>query len=133
MAAVKSRNTKPELRLRKALWRIGLRFFTHSGWARLSGVKLPGSPDVIFPSAKLVVFVDGCFWHGCPQHYQAPRERADFWAGKLAENRARDLRVNRELNQLGWSVLRIWEHDVKVLHLPETVDLITRMVREEVL
>lgn len=122
MRAVHSRNTGPELRLRKALWAKGIRYFTADGWSRLSGVRLPGSPDLVIPSVKLAVFVDGCFWHGCPLHYEAPQSRADFWAKKLSDNKARDATVNKELEQLGWTVLRIWEHSLRPSKLPATVD-----------
>jgi DNA mismatch endonuclease, patch repair protein len=128
MAAVKSRNTKPEIRLRRALWHSGLRFFTPDGWKRLKGEKLPGSPDIIFPAARLVVFVDGCFWHGCPIHYTLPEERREFWSGKLEENRERDRRVTQELQQMDWHVLRVWEHQTKVRNLPDTVALIRTAV-----
>lgn len=121
MAAVKSRNTKPELRLRRAIWKAGLRYFTAQGWTNLTGVFLPGSPDLIFPASRIVLFVDGCFWHGCPEHYHAPEERKGFWAAKLKENLDRDRRVSVQLREKGWDVLRIWEHDLKTGPLNEIV------------
>jgi len=113
MSAVKSRNTTPELLLRKAVWRRGGRFFTTPGWKKLTNHKVPGSPDLIFPRARLAVFVDGCFWHGCPQHYTNPDDNREFWHRKLETNRARDRAVDAKLSAEGWHVLRIWEHELR--------------------
>lgn len=73
-------------------------------------------PDFVFPKRTLAVFVDGCFWHGCPLHAVKPKQNAAFWRTKLAGNQARDRRVNRELRRLGWTVLRIWEHELTKTH-----------------
>lgn len=70
-------------------------------------------PDFVFASARLVIFIDGCFWHGCPQHGTQPKARSDFWKEKLSRNRERDRDITRRLRKRGWKVLRIWEHDVK--------------------
>jgi DNA mismatch endonuclease (patch repair protein) len=80
------------------------------GWRRKS--KLRGSPDFTFPSQKLAVFVDGCFWHGCPKHGHYPKGNAAFWRNKITRNKARDRRVTRALRAQGWRVLRIWEHEL---------------------
>jgi DNA mismatch endonuclease (patch repair protein) len=74
---------------------------------------LYGRPDFVFPADRLAVFVDGCFWHGCPKHYTRPANNRAFWERKLRANRARDRQVNRELKRLGWRVLRVWEHDLR--------------------
>lgn len=129
MAAVRSGNTKPELLLRKALWRRGLRYFTARGWKHLSGSRLPGSPDLIFLGARVVVFVDGCFWHGCPEHYSEPDDNREFWRNKLAENRSRDLRVNSELCAAGWKVLRFWEHELRRGGIDTVVTSVIQAVR----
>ena len=71
-----------------------------------------GKPDFVFPNLKLAVFVDGCFWHGCPRHFIKPRGNAAFWRKKIAANKARDRLVARTLRKLGWEVLRIWEHEL---------------------
>lgn len=113
MAAIRSKNTGPELLLRRTLWRMGLRFFTAPGWERLTGHMLPGKPDLILPSARLVVFVDGCFWHGCPEHYRAPEDNQEYWKNKLVRNRIRDEQVNQELEEAGWRVIRLWAHDLR--------------------
>lgn len=115
MSRNRGTRTGPEEMLRKALWASGLRYRIHHG--------LPGKPDVVFPARRLVVFVDGCFWHGCPIHYQAPSNNAAFWAAKIETNRNRDAEVAGQLEALGWRVMRFWEHEVKS-DLPDCVSLI---------
>ena len=105
MGRIKSRDTKPELALRRALWAIGVR-----GW-RCHRRDLPGRPDVAFGPAKLAVFVDGAFWHGHPSKYKAGQS-GEFWDRKIAENAARDRRANAELAALGWTVIRLWDFEV---------------------
>jgi DNA mismatch endonuclease (patch repair protein) len=78
------------------------------GWRRKH--RLPGRPDFVFPKQRVVVFVDGCFWHGCPVHYSEPATATEFWSAKIAGNRRRDRRVSRQLRKKGWKVLRLWEH-----------------------
>ena len=84
-----------------------------SGWRRNQAVL--GKPDFVFPKQKIALFVDGCFWHGCPKpkHSNMPRNNQEFWAKKLQANKDRDKFVNRELRKLGWSVVRVWEHELK--------------------
>jgi DNA mismatch endonuclease (patch repair protein) len=74
---------------------------------------LPGRPDFAFPARRLAVFVDGCFWHGCPRHGTLPKGNARFWREKIARNRERDREVNLELRRRGWRVIRIWEHELR--------------------
>lgn len=105
MAAIRCRDTKPELALRRLLWANGLRYRVHP--------RLPGRPDVAFVKAKLAVFVDGCFWHSCPDHCSMPASNTQFWTEKLARNVARDRSVDNQLAQLGWRVVRFWEHEIK--------------------
>jgi DNA mismatch endonuclease (patch repair protein) len=81
-----------------------------TGWRR--NQKVFGMPDFLFRRNRLALFVDGCFWHGCPKHCKIPVGNRAFWKKKFASNKARDRRVNRELRRLGWQVLRIWEHDL---------------------
>jgi DNA mismatch endonuclease (patch repair protein) len=81
-----------------------------TGWRRHQ--KVFGKPDFLFRRNRLAVFVDGCFWHGCPKHCKIPAGNRAFWKKKFAANKARDRRVNRELRKLGWRVVRIWEHDL---------------------
>ena len=87
-----------------------------TGWRR--GSKLRGKPDFVFLHLKTAVFVDGCFWHGCPKHGTKPKTRAAFWLAKITGNKARDRRVNRLLRTKGWVVLRIWEHELARKNLP---------------
>ncbi len=103
MAAVRSRGNKStERRMMKLLREHGLK-----GWRR--HLPLPGTPDFCWPKLKVVLFVDGCFWHGCPRCRRAPKSNQAFWDSKVAENRGRDRRADRALRKLGWSVLRVWE------------------------
>ena len=106
MAAVRHFDTPPELRLRRALWKLGVRYRTH-----LRGV--PGRPDLGLKGKRVAVFVDGCFWHGCPRCYVAPKRNADFWARKVRYNRARRRRVLAELKREGWTVVQVWGHEVE--------------------
>ncbi|WP_444898362.1 very short patch repair endonuclease [Microbulbifer sp. VAAC004] len=105
MSRIQGKNTKPEVVLRKALWASGLRYRIKNS--------LPGRPDIIFPRKRIAVFVDGCFWHRCPKHYQAPKTRAKFWEEKIAGNVARDIRNNKNLDERSWMVVRVWEHEIK--------------------
>lgn len=82
------------------------------GWRRHHR-KIYGSPDFIFPKAKLAVFADGCFWHGCKKHCIMPKSNKDYWSKKIARNKARDRKVNAFYGAKGWKVLRIWEHDLR--------------------
>ena len=104
MSRVRNRDTDPERRLRSALHRRGLRFRKHA--------RLPGSPDVVFASMRVAVFVDGDFWHG--YDYEKWRTGlSDFWREKIDRNRQRDATVDGALHAMGWRVMRLWEHDVK--------------------
>ncbi len=107
MQATARRDTAPELALRRELHRRGLRYRVE--------VRLPELPrrrmDIVFTKARLVVLVDGCFWHGCPQHATTARSNAGFWAAKLATNQTRDRDTDARLTAAGWTVLRVWEHE----------------------
>ncbi|MFC0533077.1 very short patch repair endonuclease [Phytohabitans kaempferiae] len=107
MRANKARDTGPERRLRSMLHRAGLRY-------RVNTRPLPGvrrTADVVFPARRVAVFVDGCYWHGCVDHYRPARINDAFWREKIAENRARDRETNQLLADAGWTVVRIWEHE----------------------
>ncbi len=82
-----------------------------SGWRRNQAVI--GKPDFVFPKQKVALFVDGCFWHGCPKHSNMPRNNRPFWKKKLGQNKDRDKFVSRELRKAGWKVVRVWEHELK--------------------
>jgi len=105
MSKIRGKDTKVEVVLRKAVWRNGLRYRLHA--------KLPGTPDLVFPRSKVALFIDGCFWHGCPTHGVRPRTNRAFWADKLKKNVERDKQTNRELREIGWKVIRCWEHEVE--------------------
>lgn len=105
MARVRGVDTGPEMALRRALWRAGLRYRVRP--------RIPGRPDLAFVGCKIAVFVDGCFWHGCPQHYKASATNVAFWSEKIARNRKRDREVEVALARLGWTVVRYWEHEVE--------------------
>jgi DNA mismatch endonuclease, patch repair protein len=101
-------DTRPEVALRSALHRRGLRF-------RKEVALRPGQRlrrvDIVFPAVRLAVFVDGCFWHRCPEHGNQPRANTGYWSVKLHRNSERDKQVTRELEAAGWSVIRVWEHE----------------------
>jgi DNA mismatch endonuclease (patch repair protein) len=101
-------DTKPELALRSALHRRGLRFRKD---APVSADGLSVRPDVVFTREQVAVFVDGCFWHGCPDHGNTPRANTNYWGPKLARNAKRDRLVTTALTRSGWMVLRVWEHE----------------------
>jgi DNA mismatch endonuclease (patch repair protein) len=90
-----------------------------TGWRRHQ--KIFGKPDFVFPKLKLAVFVDGCFWHGCPRCYSEPKSNRIFWRQKIAANRKRALVVNRALRKIGWRILRIWEHELTRKNEPRLI------------
>lgn len=107
MASVRSSgNRSTEKRLRSALMRAKMR-----GW-RVQARDLPGIPDFVFERKHLAVFVDGCFWHGCPRCYRRPHSSRKYWDEKVRRNTTRDRRINAKLRRDGWSVLRVWEHSL---------------------
>ena len=104
MSRIRSKNTRPELAVRKVFWAAGLRYRLHDN-------RLPGRPDLILPGRCTVVFVHGCFWHcheGC-SNFRIPKTRTEWWAAKLARNKARDAEVREQLMAKGWEVVVIWE------------------------
>jgi DNA mismatch endonuclease (patch repair protein) len=100
--------TKPEIELRSALHRLGFRF-RKDRLVRAGAVRT--HPDLVFPTQRLAVFVDGCFWHACPDHHVPPKSNRGYWGPKLAANVERDRRVDAALAADGWTVVRIWEHE----------------------
>jgi DNA mismatch endonuclease, patch repair protein len=100
------RDTKPELALRRAVWRLGLRY-------RVDVAPLPGRrrADLVFTRARVAVYVDGCFWHSCPTHATIPKANRDWWITKLAANVQRDRDTDQRLAKAGWTVIRVWEHE----------------------
>jgi DNA mismatch endonuclease (patch repair protein) len=109
MQANRRRDTVPELALRSVLHAAGYRYRCDYRIDLVSGRRV--RPDIVFTRRRIAIFVDGCFWHSCPQHGVSPRTNASYWGPKLAGNRARDARNTVELGEAGWTVLRIWEHE----------------------
>ncbi|HLZ76619.1 DNA mismatch endonuclease Vsr [Phenylobacterium sp.] len=108
MRRVKGRDTSPEIAVRKALTKLGVRY-------RLHRKDLPGKPDIVMPGRRLAIFVHGCFWHGhdCARGGRVPKQNRDYWLGKVARNRDRDAKARESLAALGWRVETIWECDLK--------------------
>ncbi len=122
--------TRPERALASGLWHKGVRYFTYKGYRAFSGLMLQGQPDMVLPRKRLVVFVDGCFWHGCPVCDKRPEQSGEFWANKIDANRQRDRRVTAALEREGWTVLRVPEHSVRTKRaLAQTVDCLARLIR----
>jgi DNA mismatch endonuclease (patch repair protein) len=107
MASVKSRDTKStELKFISILKDKGI-----TGWRR--NYPLTGKPDFVFPRLKIAVFIDGCFWHGCPSHCRMPSSNVTYWNNKIEKNKIRDKKITKTLKIKGWQVIRIWEHEIK--------------------
>ena len=123
MGRIRSTNTKPEVALRKALWHFGYRYRCHDK-------RLPGKPDLVFAKQKMVVFVDGDFWHG--HNWRQKREKikknAAFWIPKIERNMQRDREVTAQLEALGWRVVRVWEHELKKAEFGATVGRVVRLL-----
>ena len=116
MAAIHSSSTKPELKLRRALWSLGFRY-------RVNEKRLPGKPDIVLPRYRTVVFIHGCFWHGhkgC-KYYTVPNTNTEFWTAKVARNQERDQEEWRRLEAKGWSVIIVWECELNKVAFEETV------------
>ena len=120
MAKVRQKGTDAEIALRRELYRRGLRYRID-----YEVMKKPRRvADVAFPGLRIAVFVDGCFWHGCPEHATWPKQNAEFWRQKIEANRLRDADTNSRLLEVGWTVLRFWEHEPPT----EAVDIVVKMV-----
>lgn len=126
MESTKQRDTPTELALRSELHRRGLRFRVD--------LALPGvtrsRPDIVFTRQKVAVFVDGCFWHMCPEHSSMPKANADWWREKLESNVKRDRRHDKELEEKGWCVIRVWEHD-DTCAASEQIERIVRSIQSQ--
>lgn len=119
MSAVRSQS-KLENLFSKELWHKGIRF-------RKNVRKLKGNPDVVIQKYKVVIFIDSCFWHGCPHHFRRPKSNQEFWDNKIERNRERDKEVNSYYIEKGWNLKRVWEHEIKSdldLTVEETVSFI---------
>lgn len=119
MSSIHAKNTKPEIALRKEMWKSGL-----SGY-RLHWKKAAGKPDIAYPKRKLAIFVNGCYWHRCPHcNPSSPKTHKKFWERKFAKNIERDQRKTNELRKAGWSVITVWECQIK-----EKMPLVIKKIR----
>jgi DNA mismatch endonuclease (patch repair protein) len=125
MQANVGRVTAAERVLRSALREEGLRFKTDAR----PEPDLRCTADVVFPGAKVCLFIDGCFWHGCPRHFGLPKTNSAWWGEKIAANRARDARQSRLLRRRGWRVLRVWEHQMRPESVAQVVARATKLLR----
>ena len=126
MQGNRSRDTKPELAVRSAVHRRGLRY-------RVAARPLPElrrTADLVFRKAKIAVFVDGCYWHGCPEHHTQPATNPEYWSAKITGNIERDQNTDTHLEQAGWTVMRFWEHE-NPESVAETVEQSVRAALEE--
>lgn len=124
MARLGRRDTGPELVIRSELHRRGFRF-------RVDRAPLPGvrsRADIVFGPARVAVYVDGCFWHSCPEHGTSPKANADWWERKLKRNRERDAETDNALRRHGWEVVRIWEHEDPVAAADRVETALTRRI-----
>jgi DNA mismatch endonuclease (patch repair protein) len=106
MSKIHGENTGPEIKIRKMLFARGIRGY------RIQ-FNIPGKPDLVFTKKKIAIFIDGCFWHKCPVCFQEPETRKEFWMKKIGSNVERDKKVNQQLQDEGWRVIRIWEHEIR--------------------
>jgi DNA mismatch endonuclease (patch repair protein) len=122
MSLIKSRdNESTEKKFIRALRAYGI-----TGWRR--NQKLIGRPDFVFRKQKVVVFLDGCFWHMCELHCKIPQSNRNFWEKKLNSNKLRDIEVTKTLEKSGWSVIRIWEHDMSKRRIGQAMDRLRRLL-----
>jgi DNA mismatch endonuclease, patch repair protein len=124
MQGNRSKDTKPELALRRELHARGLRYFKNRRPVRA----IRRTADIVFPTPRLAVFIDGCFWHGCPDHHTVAKTNADYWSAKVQGNRNRDKETDALLADAGWTVLRIWEH----VDIAEAADIVQSAVESSV-
>ncbi len=121
MSRQSTRDTAAEILIRRRLHALGLRYRVD----RAPVASLRRRADIVFPARRVAVFVDGCFWHSCPEHATRPRANASWWEAKLARNVARDEETNRQLADAGWTVVRVWEHESPI----DAAERIAELVR----
>lgn len=122
MRSVHSKHTKLERKVMEALLERGLSFDTYVDY-------LPGKPDIAIVEKRKVVFIDSCFWHGCPLHLRMPKTNVEYWRKKIEKNRMRDEEVTQYYRQIGWDIMRIWEHDIKE-NFDEVIFKLIKFLRE---
>jgi DNA mismatch endonuclease (patch repair protein) len=125
MAKVKSHGNKStELKLIKIFKEYGIK-----GWRRK--YRVFGNPDFVFPRSRLAIFVDGCFWHGCKEHCRLPESNRDYWVSKIDKNVKRDILINNQLIKKHWTVIRIWEHELRKGYSKEKIEEIKEIVEQD--
>ena len=125
MAAIHSLDTKPEMIVRRGLWKRGFRY-------RLNYKRLPGHPDLVLRKYKTCIFINGCFWHGhegC-KYYTVPKTNTEFWVNKVQRNKERDERVKHELNAMGWNCITVWECELKAAKREATLQSLAFTLNE---
>lgn len=125
MSKIRGKDTKPELLVRKALFRAGYRYRLRYRFKEMNF-----RPDIVMVSKRVCIFVDGCFWHGCPRCYRRPKTHKKYWIPKIKRNMERDKQQDEYLKKNGWKVIRIWEHDVKE-DIQAVVDSVARVIDED--
>jgi len=105
MSSIRGKNTAPELKVRKKLWNLGKRYRIHDR-------TIFGTPDISNKSKRIIIFIDGCFWHGCDKCYTEPKTNTEFWRNKISRNKERREKVLKELKKDDWKVLQFWEHQI---------------------
>jgi len=124
MASIKSRDTKStEIKFLSLLKKKHI-----TGWRR--NYPLTGKPDFVFPHFKIVVFIDGCFWHGCPNHCRMPASNVNYWETKIDKNKIRDKKITKALKMKGWQVIRIWEHEIKTGKINTKLNRIKKLAQQ---
>lgn len=126
MQRQRRRDTAPEVALRKELWHLGLRYRVHH-----PVLNSRQRVDVAFTRARVAVFVDGCFWHGCPDHGSTPKHNAEWWRSKLESNSLRDRTTDAALEAAGWTVVRVWEHEQPAIAADRIAQLVTGRTASE--
>jgi DNA mismatch endonuclease (patch repair protein) len=123
MRSTRRRDTGPELAIRSLLHRQGLRYFVDRAIPAAGGRR---RADLTFPRARVAVFIDGCFWHGCPMHASWPKQNAEWWRQKIRSNKLRDVDSNNALRAAGWVPIRVWEHEVPSVAAARISRIVTR-------
>lgn len=122
MQNIRSKETKLEVRVRKALWKKGVRY-------RKNVTGMPGKPDIAIKKYKIVIFLDSCFFHRCPLHFIMPASNKTYWEKKISRNIERDQEINQYYNNKGWSILRYWEHETKKNNLDNVIENIIQTIQ----
>ena len=127
MSRIRSKNTKPEEKVRKYLFSKGFRY-------RKNDKRLPGTPDIVLTKYKIVIFINGCFWHGhsdC-RYFVMPKTNTEFWYNKINSNIERDQKQLQQLNEMGWNIIVVWECQLKPSRINQTLSDLEKMIREQI-